>query len=458
MPGAGYLCGFFVTFGCPDVAFGKAVIVHQRNLARADVAAGTAFDAVEQVVFLGPSGLAAFGKPVQVHRLQVGRAGFGTFTAADAGQGGRPGREQLAGLADQAVGGLGDAGTGIRQYEAHHRATHDDAVVSGQQAGRLHQPVGRCADQGFDIAGAGDGAGQGDETRHDGDAALQCLPHRIGGSDVEALHAEFGRAATVRDFLAGEHADELLGASAGIARRHGYHFDAGAGNGGHHGGNGFGFVVLDADQHFARLHAFGQEPDALDDIGCTFAHQAVVAGDVGLAFGAVDDQGFQAFCCDFQASGENCPPEADHTLVGQRVLQGGSRHLLPCNRGRIDAAVQPVRFDHDAQVRQSGRMGKRARLDGQHAAGCGRVDSDGNPAVGISNALVGQHAGTDMHARLGRVADALVQRDDQQRRDAGMPQWHMAGFGLVFGRMDAAMKGIQRSHAVGASGFMTLSA
>jgi hypothetical protein len=78
------------------------------------------------------------------------------------------------------------------------------------------------------------------------------LVDAVGGADVEALHAEIGGAAAMGHFDAGEHADQLLGAAGRVAGGDGDGFDAflAAGrDGGLDGGEGFGLVVLDADQH-----------------------------------------------------------------------------------------------------------------------------------------------------------------------------------------------------------------
>ena len=46
------LAVIFLAFARPDFAFGKAIILYQRNMAGADIIATAAFDAIEQIVFL----------------------------------------------------------------------------------------------------------------------------------------------------------------------------------------------------------------------------------------------------------------------------------------------------------------------------------------------------------------------------------------------------------------------
>src|SRR5690606_36315153 len=69
-----------------DFRLGGAVVLHQRNARRADVGAGAALDAVEQVVRLELLMLAAQGEEVQLLRQQAGRAGQRAIAAADARQ------------------------------------------------------------------------------------------------------------------------------------------------------------------------------------------------------------------------------------------------------------------------------------------------------------------------------------------------------------------------------------
>ena len=72
-----------------NLALGCAVILHQRDARRANIGAGAAFDAVEQVVRLELLVFLADGEKVQLLRQQAGWAGFGAFATADAGHGRR---------------------------------------------------------------------------------------------------------------------------------------------------------------------------------------------------------------------------------------------------------------------------------------------------------------------------------------------------------------------------------
>ncbi len=113
---------------CADLALGGAVVLNQRNARGADIGAGAALDAVEQVVGLELLVFLAQGEEMQLLRQQAGRADLGTFTAADAGQRRRRWRQLGQGAGQQAVGGLDQRHVHRWQGEAHHRAAHDQAV------------------------------------------------------------------------------------------------------------------------------------------------------------------------------------------------------------------------------------------------------------------------------------------------------------------------------------------
>ena len=82
--------GALVLLARPDLALGVTIEIDQRNMARADVAAAAAFDAVEQVVFLRTAEVARLGETKQFLRLQLGRAGVGAAGAARWRAGVRP--------------------------------------------------------------------------------------------------------------------------------------------------------------------------------------------------------------------------------------------------------------------------------------------------------------------------------------------------------------------------------
>src|SRR3989338_6728637 len=107
--------GLLILFARTDLALGELKILHQRDMAGADVAACAAFDAVEQAELLRLVELFRLGKPEQIHLLQIRRAYLGAAHAADAGQGGRRGREQFIRCGDDAVARLDQRNVRRRQ-------------------------------------------------------------------------------------------------------------------------------------------------------------------------------------------------------------------------------------------------------------------------------------------------------------------------------------------------------
>ena len=119
------------------------------------------------------------------------------------------------------------------------------------------------------------------------DRALYCVRCR----NVLHLDAEVGGSARVADLDAGEPPYERPCGSGRVARLEDSYDDVIAlGDGRLYGLGRLLLVVLDGDEGNLRLQDVLQDPDSLDDFRGLFAHQAVIAGDIGLAFGSVDDE------------------------------------------------------------------------------------------------------------------------------------------------------------------------
>ena len=113
-----------LVFQLADFAFGGAVVLHQRDAGRANVGAGAAFDAVEQVVRLELFMLLAEGEKMQLLRQQAGWAGLGAVAAANARQRLRGRWQLVAAGGQQAVAGLDQRHVQGGQGKAHHRPAH----------------------------------------------------------------------------------------------------------------------------------------------------------------------------------------------------------------------------------------------------------------------------------------------------------------------------------------------
>ncbi len=242
------------------LGLGGAVVLHQRNAAGADVGAGPALDAVEQVLTLELIVVLAQGKEMQLLRQQAGRAGFGAQAAADAGLRRRWRRQFITGAGEQAVGGLDEGGIQALQGKAHHWPAHDQAEqLVWLQTGKVQQFTNRRANQRFNVGWMAQRlAGQG------GDALDQRLTEHNGivdrqqGAHVLADHAKVGGQTAAGHFLAGQNLDQLLFTAGGVLGRKGNNLHGALANRRAHGLRGFGLVVLNADQHLLGLQHMHQ--------------------------------------------------------------------------------------------------------------------------------------------------------------------------------------------------------
>ena len=75
--------GFYFFFpGLTNLTFGGAIVLHQGNIARADVGAGATFYAVKQIVRFETVVFLCLGIPKQLLWQQRNRTGFGTHATA----------------------------------------------------------------------------------------------------------------------------------------------------------------------------------------------------------------------------------------------------------------------------------------------------------------------------------------------------------------------------------------
>ncbi len=315
-----------------DLTLGSAVILHQGDVGGADVGAGAALDAVEQVMGLELLMLLAEGKEVQLLRQQADRAGLGAISAADAGQCGRRWRQFFERARQQAVGGLDHRHFEGRQAEAHHRTAHDQPIEPVRfQSGKGQQFIHRGADQHLDVHRLCQRlAGQGGDARDQRFAEEHGVVDGDAGSDVLAEHADIRRQATTGHLFAGENLDQLLFTAGRILGREDLQGEGALTDGSAHRGDRFGLVVLDADQYFLRLDQVREDLDSRDQLGRLFTHQQVVGGDVGLALGAIDDQRADRLGrrgAELHCGGKAGAAEAADARLANQFEQGGALEL-----------------------------------------------------------------------------------------------------------------------------------
>ena len=285
-------------------------------------------------------------------------------------------------------------------------------------AGERQQVLDRGADQHLPVAGVVDVAGERDDAADQRLAMRKRAIHRVRRADVEALHAVVAAELAVGDLDAGEHADELLLAAGRIQRWHRHHLDAvrGGGRGLLHGRDRLGLVVLDADHQFARADQAQQDACARQDAFGTLAHQAIVAGDPGFAFGAVEDQGVDARAlAELHMAGEGGAAQTDQAAVAQPGQRRVATGALGIERGVFHPALLAIGFDDDAARLQPRGVRHRVAPEVDHRAGGGGVHRSAEHAFGLADALPLEHFLADLDDAACAGAGALAQGHDKPR-------------------------------------------
>ena len=421
-----------------------------------DHGATTAFDTIEEIVIAHLVQIPGPGVPVQLLREQADRTGLGANPTADTGQG-RPWVGGLVGTQGQeTVDGLGHGHVQVVAGKTHHGPADEQAPQAGAQAaGLLDEVPDGDPDGHLQVAGLTQSTPrQSDDARDEGLAVEGGIGDGGGGGDVLADDADLGRNPPAGHLLAGEDANELLLPPRGIEGGDGDDFDARRvpirHQGLAQGQDGLGFVVLDRDQALIHPQQVPQQAGALEDAFGLVPHQAVVATDVGLALGAVDDEGPDADARrggQLDAAGKGGAPQADDARPADalaqhlRVGSGGER------RRQLGPGVLAVGLDQDAGGAHAGGMGDRTLLDGDHGPGTGGMDRRAQPALRLADQLPLEDPVADRDHRLGRSANVLTQGDDELTWQGGARQGGLIRQRLLVRQMQATGEGPERALA-----------
>jgi len=238
---------------------------------------------------------------------------------------------------------------------------------------------------------------------------------------------------------------ELFLTALGVAAAQGLHHHGSLllGNDLVHGVDAVALVVLHADDDLVHAEHLGQELGAANDLLGPLQHGAVVAGDVGLALRAIDDDGVHLADAagDLHVGGERSAAHADDAGVLDDL-----HHLLHAEgigiRGGLDLfahlVLHVVFNDHRRDVAAHG-IG--AGFHCLHRAGNAGVDR-GAQSVEFADLLAHLHVvpGLDQ----GRAGRAKVHRhgDDHNSRRSQLLDGLFIGCGLHIMGMNAAKESL----------------
>ena len=211
-------------------------------------------------------------------------------------------------------------------------------------------------------------------------------------------------------FLAGQDAGQLLGTARGVFGRD--HPDLQITLTAQRllqGGNRFGFVIFDADQHPLSLQHPAENAAAFQHLGGIILHQAIVRGDVRLALCRIDNQGFYPAQAAFQFRGgrEARATQARHTRIVNALHNIGARMLAIVRQGiEGHPAIFAIGRHKDAEFGQTGRMRGHVLANRINHPGGGRMNRQ-HTAGSKRQRLTAQHLIARRHADLAFMADML---------------------------------------------------
>ena len=389
--------------------------LHQRDLRRAGVGTGAALDAIAQAVRAQRIETARPGQASQPGWIQKVRTGRQTPSTADTGK-------FIGGMTlffrerEDAGGPLEDGHIKAADGLAHHGSAHDDA------SGGLPEPAAepehlpeRGSDGHDEIRRIRDaGTGHGHDAFDEWQAGIEIVGDGHQGTDVVDRHPDipwqFRRGQLITEDRLDQHPFRALG----IFHRQWHDVDAvDTPDAFPQNINGPGFILLNADDGPLRPEL------ALDDGNPSkqgiraLQHQAVIVGEIRLAFGAVDQQIFDLFPfrhAVLHVARKGRAPQS-HDAGPLDVLDEfvqGQRDPIDGRIGGQALGGEGIGVDLNGGREFSTR--RAARLNGHHLPGDRTVERGGDEAARLSDALPSLHALPHADHRLGRGAKMLIQR------------------------------------------------
>ena len=410
------------------------------------IQAAAALDAVLGGVGLQGFGVGDAGEFLQQERFQAHRAGVGALAAADAGGlGGAAGllfREE-----EQGARALEGGRVEVRDRLAHHRTAADDLRRIGRHSAEgVDDIADRRAHAHLQVRLLREAfARHGDGVVDEGLVLLHGLVHGEGGAHVLDDGAHRDRQAAGTHLAVHHRVDELLLAALRVTHLHLHHLEvleAQLRDDLADMGDGFRLVLLDGDGAGDVPHHLREDGGADDRLLALLQEDAVVGGEVRLAFAAVDDHALALGARrrrELDVRRERRAAEADDTgavdLLDDGLVVGGN--LRDEVVRQVDALHPLVAFHGDLDVGDgtAGQVG--AGADGLDRTGHGGVDVGRHETARAGNHLAHLHLVAHLHDREGGRAEVLGDGNvhgRRRRQDFGPA---VAGE-LVVVRMDSA--------------------
>ena len=194
-----------------------------------------------------------------------------------------------------------------------------------------------------------------------------------------------------------------------------------------------------------------------------FAQQHFIAGDIGLALGAVEDQGVHRVAAGIELDRrrEARAAKADDAGVADNPTQ-----FLRAQFGKIEhiAFARPPAFltvglDDDAGSGHAGCMGYRVVGDGEYGTRAGSMEGGADGVTGACDELSLEHLVAHRYHRLGGGTDMLLEWQNQPWRQLCRLHGHGRGVFLVLLEHHPALELKQTVHqwAPAGCGFGVLS-
>ena len=130
-------------------------------------------------------------------------------------------------------------------------------------------------------------------------------------------------------------------------------------------GDSLRFVIFNTDQYLTGLQNMHQDAHAFDYLCGAILHQAIISGDIGFAFGGIDNQCLNKIAATFQfrAGRETGAAQSGNAkLVNTLNQRVAIARTVIAPAVAFNPAILTVRLNNDAQFRQ--RRGVRGRVGG----------------------------------------------------------------------------------------------